>query len=340
MIDTIYYEEQIKRHPRTQQIFSRFPNARKIEIERYSEVFNKKDQNFKLQKLNPALILAHKHEGHVLPTPEGFGIGGTKNFYFSHMYNCIYDCRYCFLQGMYASANYILFVNYEDFKKKIEDTIYKNMDESITFFSGYDCDSLALENVTGFVSYILPLFEKYPKALLEFRTKSVQLKPLISSKPLDNCVVAFSIMPAEISKSLDHKAPSIKRRVQAMKRLAELGWKVGLRFDPLIHGKDWKNLYKSLIEYVFSEVPLIAIHSISFGALRFPKAMFKKIHKLYPNELLFSGPLSQRDGLVAYKSNFEEEMIEFCRQEVGKFVSDSIVFNCSFDPISNEEKIL
>ena len=25
------------------------------------------------------------------------------------MYNCIYDCRYCFLQGMYNSANFVVF---------------------------------------------------------------------------------------------------------------------------------------------------------------------------------------------------------------------------------------
>ena len=36
------------------------------------------------------------------------------------MYNCIYDCRYCFLQGMYSSANFVLFVNFEEGKSLIE----------------------------------------------------------------------------------------------------------------------------------------------------------------------------------------------------------------------------
>ncbi|SVD49612.1 uncharacterized protein METZ01_LOCUS402466, partial [marine metagenome] len=50
-----------------------------------------------------------------MATPEGYGIGGKNNYYFSHMLNCIYDCRYCFLQGMYRSAHYVLFVNYDEF---------------------------------------------------------------------------------------------------------------------------------------------------------------------------------------------------------------------------------
>ena len=61
------------------------------------------------------------------------------------MYNCIYDCRYCFLQGMYSSSNYVLFVNYENFLEKIYIIIEENKNEELTFFSGYDCDSIALE---------------------------------------------------------------------------------------------------------------------------------------------------------------------------------------------------
>ena len=332
MIDTVYYEKNIMDHPKTLEIMSRFSNARQICIERYGEVFNKRNQNFKLQKTNPALILAEKQKGFVLPVPEGFGIAQTQNFYFSHMYNCIYDCRYCFLQGMYSSANYVLFVNYEDFSMEIENTINRYKNESVTFFSGYDCDSLALENVTHFMKFILPLFEKHPNALLELRTKSVQLQPMMSRPALNNCIIAYSLIPEAISKALDKKTPSIQRRIGAMKTLSKAGWKLGLRFDPLIHGHDWKNLYRILIEDIFKEIPVNSIHSISFGALRFPKAMFKKIYSLYPDERLFSGPLSQSDGLVSYKSDTENEMINFCRESVNKFVSEPIIFNCSFEP--------
>ena len=122
-----------------------------------------------------------------------------------------------------------------------------------------------------------------------------------------------------------------------MRKLAFKGWKLGLRFDPLIHGRDWKKLYRGLIEDIFSEVPVGSIHSISFGALRFPKAMFKKIYSIYPDEKLFSGPLSSQNGLIAYKSDVENEMISFCRDVISEFVSEPIMFNCSFDPSTKKE---
>ena len=329
MINTIYFEEDISEHPRTLSILAKFKRARTIPIQRFGEVFNLRNQNFRIQKSKPSLILARKHSGHVLPAPGGFGIGSTANFYFSHMYNCVYDCRYCFLQGMFASANYVVFVNFEDFDIQIDRIVNQYSEETVTFFSGYDCDSLALENITGFAAHILPIFRRHPKSLLELRTKSIQVKPLTSMEPIPNCVIAYSLMPEAMSIALDNKTPSIERRINTISILARQGWKIGLRFDPLIHGKDWQVLYKELIEGVFKVIPQESIHSVSFGPLRFPKAMHRDIFKLYPEEPLFSGPLEQRGPIVAYRQEIENEMTRFCRQTFAKFIPDSIIFQCT-----------
>jgi spore photoproduct lyase len=113
MFELIYVEKEVQHHPHTQAICKRFPQIATIICDRYGEIFNRHHQNFRLQKGRPSLILAQKYDNFVLPTPAGYGIGGQRNFYFSHMLNCIYDCRYCFLQGMYNSANYVIFVNFE-----------------------------------------------------------------------------------------------------------------------------------------------------------------------------------------------------------------------------------
>ena len=168
MIDSIYYEEGVREHPRTQKLLEQhFPNASLIPCSHYKEVFNPSGQNFRLQKKKPALILAKNSGKLVHSVPPTYGIGGTRNFYFSHMLNCLYDCRYCFLQGMYPSAHYLLFVNYEDFFDEIKRTHEEDLTEPSWFFSGYDCDSLALESLTGFVSAALPYFADHPTAHLE-----------------------------------------------------------------------------------------------------------------------------------------------------------------------------
>ncbi len=93
MIDTIYIEDNLQVHPRASRLLKRFPGARVVPCEHYTEVFNPAAQSFDLQKQKPALILARKEGNLVFPAPNGFGISNGPNFYFSHMLNCLYDCR-------------------------------------------------------------------------------------------------------------------------------------------------------------------------------------------------------------------------------------------------------
>ena len=137
-------------------------------------------------------------------------------------------------------------MNYEDFFRAISDKIAEYKGRSLTFFSGYDCDSLAFDKLSGFADQALNFFNDFSNVELELRTKSIAINSLLQRKALSNCVVAFSLSPAKIAKSLDSKAPSISRRISAIKQLAAAGWKIGLRFDPLIYTSDWKELYASL----------------------------------------------------------------------------------------------
>ena len=324
MIDTIYIEDEIARHPRTQEIVGRFPQAVTISCQRYGEVFNRRAQNFRLQKSNPALILAHKHDGFVLKTPAGYGIGGQGNYYFSHMLNCIYDCRYCFLQGMYQSPHYVVFVNYEDFARNVQRVASQG--RGIYFFSGYDCDSLALDQLTGFVDFFLPVFARLPDTWLELRTKSIQIRALEQHAPSERVVAAFSLSPEAVVGAVEHQTPSLQRRLAAMVRLARLGWWIGLRFDPLLYFEGYQSAYRALFDVVFDSLPPERIHSISLGSLRFPTAMFQKIVRLYPDDPVLAGPLAAHNGLVSYEHRVHEELMVFCRNELRERVSCDKLF--------------
>jgi spore photoproduct lyase len=327
MIDTLYIEEAIENHPRVVEIQDRFPKARRISCRHYGEVFNSKAQNFRLQKRRPALILAEKHRQFVLPVPQGYGIGADENYYFSHLLNCLYDCRYCFLQGMYRSAHYVLFVNYDDFQKEIH-RLAETTKNPVHFFSGYDCDSLALEPVSGFVKAFLPLFRSIPNALLELRTKSTQIRSLLAEEPLSNCVIAFSFTPDEMVTALEHKTPRNERRLIALCKLQQHGWKVGLRFDPVIYQENCLEQYRRLFARVFQNVEVSSLHSVTLGSFRQPEAFFKTMERLYPAEPLFASPLQTREGKVCYPEALVQELIQFCRSELLRYISEDQLFLC------------
>ena len=50
--------------------------------------------------------------------------------------------------------------------------------------------------------------------------------------------------PNDIIDNYEHKTPSLEKRIKAIKLLQISGWKVGLRFDPVIFSENYREIYK------------------------------------------------------------------------------------------------
>lgn len=331
MIETVYVERDVAEHPQTRRVLARLPRARVIAIGRFGEVFNRRRQDFRLQKRQPALILAAKHGRKVLSTPAGYGIGQRRNHYFSHLLNCLYDCRYCFLQGMFRSAHYVHFVNWDDFIPEIGRAIDRARAEreSVCFFSGYDCDSLALDRLTGFADHALDLFASRPDAWLELRTKSVQVEALKRRGALPNCVIAMSFTPQTISTELEPGVPTVERRLSVLGDLAECNWPIGLRFDPLIWRPDFEDLYRDLFHTAFERLSADAIHSVSFGGFRMPRPFLRRLERIYPDDPFLAREFAARDDRRDPRIERENAMLSWCREQLRELIAPERIFECT-----------
>lgn len=326
-ISCLYIEAHLLDHPRVQSVRQRFKHLPMITCNHYGEIFNRKGQHFRLQKQAPALIIAEKKGQTVLPTPEGFGIGGSQNYYFSHLLNCPYDCRYCFLQGLYQSAHYVWFINYASFFEAIAKQIAQ-CSAPCYFFSGYDADSLAFEPVTGFIDAFVPFFQSHPNGLLELRSKSTNIRALLKHTPSDNIIVAFSLTPDIISAQLEHGVPSVQKRIAALATLSRAGWRIGLRFDPLIDHPQFESHYAHLVKAVFAQINTDSLHSVSIGPLRFPHKMHDTIFSLYPKEPALIKGLTKRGKQVSYRHQREQAMHDFMENTLRHHVSQQQLFRC------------
>ena len=339
MVDTIYIEQQIADHHRTLKVADRYPKAKRIYVEHYGEIFNSHSQNFRLQKQNPALILAAKQNKKVIPTPSQYETGGGAHYYFSHMLNCVYDCRYCFLQGMLRSANYLVFVNYEDFIDDIKQQALEHESDQkpAWFFSGYDCDSLAYEPVTGFADYFVDAFQDIPNSVLELRTKSTQIRSLLQRDAQQNVVIAYSLSPESVAKEVEIGAPSLAKRIEALVKLQQSGWRIGLRFDPVVWHQDYISDYQTTVDQVFGALDADLIDSVTLGGFRLPKGFYKTMHKLYPEHWLFSAGLDDKSGMITYREQIETEVLNTVGEMCEKFIkSDRLFTYSSFDKVNDD----
>ena len=297
----IYVEKRILNNPYTKKILEKFSDSKIIEINHYKDRFNPYYQSFRAQKSSQKLILAKKEAPFVYEASDLIQKQHKNFFYTTPMLNCIYDCHYCFLQGMYPSSNIVLFVNFEDFFEEVE-KFYKKLGEMFLSIS-YDTDILAVENLFG-VAKIWADFVKDKDIFLELRTKSVN----VDFEYQKNLVFAFSLSPEIVIQKYEKHTPNLEARIKAIKKVIKKGFKPVIVFDPIIKVKDFKKVYKEFLEKVFREIDYKNIQAIVYGSFRMNSNQFKLIKKEMFCDIYFY-PYKVQNGIVEYKD--KKEIIEF-----------------------------
>lgn len=318
----IYIENEIKDDPLTKNILEKFKNSRKIYIENYKDVFNRPRQNYKVQNFSQKLILAKKHGDFIYKGSEFCEDFGQKNFYYtSSIMNCIYNCRYCYLKGLYDSSNIVIFVNIDDFIGEAQKLAEK---ESIYLCISYDSDLLSFEGITGFVSKWIDFAKKNKNVTIELRTKCPNVDTILKSDISENMILSFSILPDEIINIYEERTPILEERINAILKSIKKKNKVRLCIEPLIKVKNFKNIYGKFIDYIFSKIKSQDIREICIGCFRMSSVQFKKIEKIEPYSPVFSYMFKVENGSVSYYD--EKELIDFVKKYIGRYIEPQKIF--------------
>ena len=308
----IYVEKRVKNEKYVKKILARFPKAEIIEINHYKDRFNPYYQSFRAQKNSQNLILAQKEGPFIYEASDLIQKQDINFFYTTPMLNCIYDCHYCFLQGMYPSSNLVLFTNFNDFFEETE-KLYKKLGSMFLSIS-YDTDVLAVENLFGVAKHWAD-FVKDKDIKLELRTKAVNVE-LPYQK---NLIFAFSLSPETVIKKYEKFTPNLEARIKAVKKIINKGFRPVIVFDPVIKVPDFKEVYKNFLNKVFNEIDYKDIESIVYGTFRMNSTQFKIIKKELLSDIYYY-PYSVKNGIVEYQDKAEIiEFIESLLPDVKKF---------------------
>ncbi|SHO44774.1 SPL family radical SAM protein [Anaerocolumna xylanovorans] len=320
----IYIEKEAYSYPVTQQIIKHYPKAELIPIGHYKDVFNRSGQNYTEQKKSPSLILAKSHSSLIYegaPTCQNFG--NNRFYYTSCVMNCIYDCEYCYLQGMFPSANLVVFVNLEDTFHELERLLAQG---DIYLCISYDTDLLAIEPLLGYVKAFHAFAASHKGLTIECRTKSAAAASLKELAPLKNFIFAWTLSPPSLQETLEHHTPSLSQRLNAIDNALSLGFPVRLCFDPLLAVKDWKEKYSALFCEVFKRIPPDKIQDASLGCFRIPKDFMKIMRKQRKDSYILQYPYSSSLGVLSYEKALAEEILDFCTLELTKWIKGDNIY--------------
>ncbi len=320
----IYVEKSVRNSAYTQKILAKFPSAKIIEIDHYKDVFCRSRQNYPLQHCSQKLILAAK-KGTMLykgaPVCQSFG---SEYFYYtSCAMNCIYNCVYCYLKGMYPSANIVVFVNLEEIFAEVEQRLQMH---PLYLCISYDTDLLALESITGYVQEWCTFAAKYKNLKIEIRTKCANSSFAFRMHPIPQVIYAFTLSPQPIIEAFEHNTPSLTKRLSCAAELTQSGYPVRLCFDPMLYVPDWKQHYSEMLKLVFQSIEMGKIMDVSIGTFRISQDYLKNIRKQTPESAVIWFPFQKENGYCHYPEDLMEQMENFLAKKLEEEISRENIF--------------
>ncbi len=314
LFSRIFVEKDILHLETTQNILKRFASTPIQEINHVGDVFGRVKKPYLQKRESLQLFLGQKRGQLVKEAPDAYGLAGEPHYYFIHAYNCIYECEYCYLQGYFQSPDIVLFLNHDDIALEIKSTLSRHQGD-VWFHAGEFSDSLALTHLTQELPFYFELFRHNPRAKLELRTKSANIRELLKQDPCPNIITSFSLSPKERIKKTDLKTPSLKHRLQAMKELQRSGFPIAIHLDPIIHEDQFETSYQELFDEMDNTIDLTRVEYISMGVVRFTSNVFHQVKKNYPqSELLAAEFATSFDGKVRYPRPFRQWILGKIRE--------------------------
>jgi spore photoproduct lyase len=308
-------------HPYVKDVTSRFSSSTVIVVNSYRDVFFRKPQDFNIQKRSKCLILAIKKTSFLYKGSPFAQSSGSSNFFYNTLsMNCLYDCSYCYLQGMYPSAHIVCFLNIEDYFSDTIKAINNRHDQSQPLFLSlsYDTDILAFEKIFPYCRHWINFAHNHENFIGEIRTKSTNFSALSDLYPTTRILFAWTLSPSQIAKKYEFDAPSPQSRLNSALTAVQRGWRIRLSFDPVILENGWKLLYEKCVHEAFDLLPLDSIYDATVGPFRMSSDHLRKARKSRPQYPILQRDWHVVDGVASLPPDQLEEVSSFMFELLSK----------------------
>lgn len=323
----IYYEKNIESYQLGKELLQKYKEVPKIEIESHNaieEMRKKENKEFLNMKSNLIIGVRKTHkfiENHKI---SDFLVPYTSS-------GCIVACMYCYLVCNYNKCAYLrLFVNREEMLDKIIKVSNKS-EKNLTFEIGSNSDLILENTITGNLVWTIENFNS-ERGMLTFPTKFDMVDDILSLNHQGKIIIRMSVNPEEIINNVEFGTSRLKGRIQAINKLKEAGYKVGILIAPVIFVDNWKELYLGLIQRLNKELSEKAKKDIFFEVIfmtysyvhtKINEEAFPNAINLYNKEIM----TGRGKGKYWYKEEIRKEGEKFFREQLKTyFPSNEIIY--------------
>ena len=321
---TIYFEKDILNYQLGKELFEKYKDVPKIEIDNHNnieEMRTKQNKEFANMKRNLIIgtrkthkfVENHKVSDYLVPyTSSG----------------CTASCLYCYLVCNYNKCAYLrLFVNREQMLEKIFKVAKKDFEEKgkkSVFEIGSNSDLILENTITNNLVWTIENFKNNENGKLTFPTKFDMVDPILPLDHKGKVIIRVSVNPEEIINRVEFGTSRLNGRIEAINKLKEAGYEIGILIAPVIFVDNWKNIYLELIQTLSEKLTDKVKKSVFFEIIfmTYSYVHTKINEEAFPNAI----NLYEKDKMTGrgrgkywYKENIREEGKKFFLENMKKY---------------------
>ncbi len=320
----IYYEKEIENYELGKQLLNQYKDVPKIIIDNHNNIEElRKKSNSEFINLKRNLIIGIRKTHKFVPNHKvsDFLVPYTSS-------GCTAMCLYCYLVCNYNKCSYLrLFVNREEMLDKII-KVANNSEQDLTFEIGSNSDLILENTITGNLDWTIKKFNETSKGYLTFPTKFDMVDSICKIDQKGKIIVRMSVNPEIIINKIEFGTSRLKNRIEAINKLKNAGYKVGILIAPVVFIENWRteyeNLIKNLKENLSEEVKKDVFFEVIFMTYSYVHRMIN--NEAFPNAVnLFKPELmtGRGRGKYMYKPSIKKEGEDFFLDKLKKYFPEN-----------------
>ena len=322
----IFFENEIKNYELGKELLEKYKQVPKIEIENHNnieEMRKKSNKEFIDMKRNLIIGVRKTHKFVENHKTSDYLVPYTSS-------GCTAACMYCYLVCNYNKCAYLrLFVNREQMLEKIIKTSEKS-EKELTFEIGSNSDLILENTITGNLPWTIENFKNTKKGFLTFPTKFDMVDDLLNLDQKGKVIIRVSVNPEQIINRVEFGTSRLNGRIEAINKLKQAGYKIGILIAPVILVENWKELYSQLIQTLADKLTEevkkdvffeIIFMTYSFVHTKINEEAFPNAINLYNKEIM----TGRGKGKYMYKPMVRADAETFIRAQMKKYFSQNTI---------------
>lgn len=242
---------------------------------------------------------------------------------------CMGMCEYCYLNTRLGNSNYIrVYVNIEEILQKAKTYIEKRSPEITIFEGAATSDPIPVEGYTHNLEKVITFFGQQELGRFRFVTKYTDVDSLLSLNHNGHTEIRFSLNTNKIIKEYEHRTASMEKRIEALAKVANAGYQVGVLVAPVFLYQGWQEEYTDLLAQLQRKLQ----EKLTFEIIthRYTSTAKNRILEFYPDSTL---PMKEEErkfkygqfgyGKYVYQPEKMEEVKQFFTKQIEEKFKDS-----------------